>query len=141
MNKPTKYLLLSVVLAVAVLAISKSFGAHTPPEKPLSDLMRGSLEIDSVEWQDDELWITGKDQARYLVRAADVKTPFGAELAKGLVARGASVRILPPRATRGVLSVLAMLLFPIMIFALLFFFVLRPQTIKISSPKDIGVDG
>ena len=128
MNKLAKSLLVIVPLAAIVLAISNAGGFRATSgtrERPLSDVMRGSAAIEAVEWQGEELWVTEKGQSEYLVRAVDAKTPLGAEIAKSLVARGASVRLLAPPISSSVANLLVVLSFPILIFALLYYFVLR----------------
>ncbi len=142
MNKPAKLIIMTAVLAMLVIVAFNAMGTSTnvfamnaPKELTLSQLYRElnldkvdePANVESVEWQQKEIRGKLKDGTKFTVRGNDEDSPAGRDLADALRRKGVDVKLMPPPVMAGVIGMLSFLLVPILFFALLYFFVLRPQ--------------
>jgi len=140
LNKPTKFIVITVTLAILVIAVFNAMGNPGPfamvaPKQLSYTQLLEELNLDKtdpanvteVKWQQKE--ITGKlrDGGEFVSRAVDEDSQAGRDLLDAFRKKGVDVKLMAPPVTTGLLSLLSFILFPVMIFALLYFFVLRPQ--------------
>lgn len=140
MNKPTKFLVITVTLAILVIALFNAMGnpgmltMSSPKELSISQFYKelnlktgepANIEGE-VKWQQQEIRGKLKDGSEFFVRVPDGETA-GAELLNSMRQKDVEVKYLPPPVTNGILGLLSMVLFPVLMIAALYFFVLRPQ--------------
>lgn len=142
MNKPVKFIISTVALALLVIVVfnamgtsSNLFSSTAPKEITISQLERElnldkpdePANVESLEWQQKEIRGKLKDGSKFTLRGYDEDSPAGRDLADKLSRKGVDVKLLPPPVSAGIVSILGFLLVPLLFIAFLYFFVLRPQ--------------
>lgn len=141
MNKPTKFLVITVSLAILVIAVFNALGnpgqfTFSSPKNLTITELYAELNVDKadqpaniaeVKWQQRELRGKFKDGKEFVARVPEENDAAGRDLLETMRKKGVDVELLPPPVTNSILGLLSMVMFPVMIFALLYFFVLRPQ--------------
>jgi len=140
LSRATRLLFFTLVIAILVIALMNAFGGSAGSifRSQVKDLtmseFRGAVaqkEIADAKWQQDEITGHFKDKdgqqaGKYTVRVPDPNSAGGAALQKELTDAGVSYELMQQPLSTGLLSILSMIAFPVMIIALLYFFVLRP---------------
>ena len=141
MNKPTKFLVITVTLAILVIALFNAMGnpgmltMSAPKELSISQFYK-ELNLNSqeaanikgeVKWQQQEIRGKLKDDTDFFVRVPGENDPAGEALLDAMRQKSVDVKLLAPPVTNGILGLLSMILFPVLMIAALYFFVLRPQ--------------
>ncbi len=142
MNKPTKFLVITVSLAILVIAAFNYMGnpgslgfPSSPKELSITDLYN-ELNVDrpdrqaniaDVKWQQYELKGKFKDGGEFVARVPNENDAAGRDLMDAMRKKGVQVNLIPPPMTNGILGLLSIILFPLMIIGFLYFFVMRPQ--------------
>ncbi len=127
-------------IAIIVIAIFQAIGspggfALTGPKEITLSQLYSELNLDKadpanvekIEWQQKELRGTLRDGQKFVLRAPDEDSNSGKELIDAFNKKGVEYKLLSPPVTNGLISLASFILFPAMIFMLLYFFVLRPQ--------------
>lgn len=140
MNKPAKFLVITITLAILVLALFNATGnpgmltMSSPKEIGITEFYK-ELNLDSAEpanvtdvkWQQQEIRAKLRDGGDIVVRVPNEGDPAGVDLMNSMRQKKVDVKLLAPPVTNGILGLLSMILFPVLMIAALYFFVLRPQ--------------
>ena len=141
MTKASRFLFFGVIIIILVIALMNAFGPtgslfRNPVHEINSTTFNALIlnkDITDAHWQGNDLQGDQKTvdpdtkQARkFVVRIPDVQSPAGQKIYNDLLNSGATVNLESPPLSTGLLSILSMIAFPLMIVALLYFFVLRP---------------
>jgi cell division protease FtsH len=137
LTKASRLLFFTVICAILVIAVMNAFGPsgtlfgrNQPQQFTITDLQAhiAKKDIAEAKWQGNEMTGTLSDgaQTKFTARVPEDTTTSGAELYKQLANAGVPLTLEPPPISQGLLGVLSMIAFPLMIVALLYFFVLRP---------------
>ncbi|HEY3780186.1 MAG TPA: ATP-dependent zinc metalloprotease FtsH [Fimbriimonadaceae bacterium] len=129
--------LIALVALMNVLGGSKGLFGQTPPTiiKNQSELQgyidRKPPQITDVHWQGTDLTggllsPDGTKRGDFVAHVPDFNTYTGTALYQSMLKNGVNFELDNPPLSQGLLSVLSLIGFPLMIIALLYFFVLRP---------------
>jgi cell division protease FtsH len=149
LNRPTKTILALILVLVAgivLLQLAGSGGSSAalfgprPKQWTQKDLIQNIEQgnIQSAEWQQTTLSGTLKNGERFEAMVPDPNTAGGAEIYKRLSDAGVDFKLAPPPVSSTLVSILSVLAFPIMMFALLYFFVFRPAQMGGNQAMNFG---
>ena len=141
MSRATRLLFFTLVIAILVIALMNAFGGSAGSifHNQVKDLSISEFRNDvaqklvvNAKWQQEEITGQFKDKenngglTKYTVRVPDAGTTTGRDILNELRDNNVPTDLEPAPMSAGLLSILSMIAFPIMIIALLYFFVLRP---------------
>jgi len=133
LNKAARTLFLSLFVVILGIVFLNMLSGTTPFMSSQKieefDTTRLHTEMENIKeasWQQDEIRGSLTDGTKFVARAYPVETPAGAQLLESFQAKGVPLKLERPPFTQGLIGILSMIAFPVMIVALLYFFVLRP---------------
>ena len=147
MNKAAKTLFASVFLVVAIIFVMNLAGGGT------SALMGGKVEVlkyndfvkelkqnglQKAAWQQDTISGTLVDGRKFTTRVPNLESAGASSLHNMIDELGAPVDIEAPPISQGVLGMISLLGFPLLIFGLLYFFVIKPAQMGGSQAMNFG---
>ncbi|MFY9234348.1 MAG: ATP-dependent zinc metalloprotease FtsH [Fimbriimonadaceae bacterium] len=133
MNKAARTLFLSVFVVILAIVLMNSLSPSgiiggTKKTDMSAAQLKAEIEKKTIRkgtWQQDRIEGTLADGTEFLVRM-DPNHPLAKPIAEAILQYNSPIKQEPPPAITGFLSILSMFAFPLLIVALLYFFVLRP---------------
>ena len=147
MNKAARTLFASVFLVVAIIFVMNLVGGGT------SALMGGKVEelkynefvkelkqngVQKAVWQQDQMSGTLVDGRKFTVRVPDEKSAGATDLYAMIRQYDSPVSIEAPPISQSIVGLISLLGFPILIFGLLYFFVIKPAQMGGNQAMNFG---
>jgi cell division protease FtsH len=140
LNKASRLLFFTAVVALLIFALLNVFGSNgslfgkaAPQQITVTELeshiKRSPPDLTDVKWQQNEVRGTitgGKEPVEFTLRAPDENSQAAARIQQLMADAGVKYTFESPPISQGIFGVLTMIAFPLMIVALLYFFVIRP---------------
>jgi cell division protease FtsH len=147
LNKAAKTLFASVIFVIAIIFAMNLFsgGASTligekPKALQLPDLIKEMTNgnVEEGVWQQDEISGTLIDGTKFVVSVPSLESAGSTAIQEQILKTGAPIKYERPPISQGLIGILSMLAVPILIFALLYFFVIKPAQMGGSQAMSFG---
>ncbi len=149
MSRGPKFIAILILGVLIVFAVVNAFGPSgggllgTPPKQLKTGELYGLLDgknILDAKWQVNELsgTLKGSAKEKFTARVPEANTEGGSVLAKKLEESGADWDVLAPPVSSNLIGILSLIGFPLMFFAFLYFFVIKPAQMGGNQAMNFG---